>query len=65
VVAHILGGGLKFCRSLVGKCISGDDFGGRESIFWISHTNEFSGMAKRAAQPPHEGLHYEAMSEGL
>jgi hypothetical protein len=41
-----------FGPSPSGACIPGDDFGGRESIFSIPHTNEFSGMTKRAPDPP-------------
>jgi len=41
----------KFCRSPNGACMTGDEFGGRESIFWICHTNEFSGWGVLAPEP--------------
>ena len=44
-------GELKFCRSPNGACMPGDEFGGRESIFWICHTNEFSGWGVLAPEP--------------
>ena len=41
----------KIRRSLAGACVTGDEFGGRESIFSIPHTNEFVGACKRALEP--------------
>jgi hypothetical protein len=41
----------KFCRSPNGACTPGDEFGGRESIFWFCHTNEFSGWGVLAPEP--------------
>ena len=38
-------------RSAAGACVPGDEFGGRESIFSICHTNEFVGTCKRAPEP--------------
>ncbi len=43
--------GSKFCRSQYVACTPGDEFGGRESIFWICHTNEFSGLGVPAPEP--------------
>ena len=43
--------GREFCRRKAGACMPGDEFGGRESIFWIPHTNEFSGRCGRAREP--------------
>ena len=40
-----------FCRCPNGACTPGDEFGGRESIFWICHTNEFSGWGVLAPEP--------------
>ena len=41
----------RMCWSDSGACVPGDEFGGRESIFSICHTNEFFGMRKRAPEP--------------
>jgi hypothetical protein len=43
--------GIRRRRSAAGACVPGDEFGGRESIFSICHTNEFVGMRKRAPEP--------------
>lgn len=43
--------GSKFCRSQYVACTPGDEFGGRESIFSICHTNEFSGPPILASEP--------------
>jgi hypothetical protein len=41
----------RLAQSGSGACAPGDEFGGRESIFSIPHTNEFVGMHKRAPEP--------------
>jgi hypothetical protein len=40
-----------FCPCVNRACTPGDEFGGRESIFRICHTNEFSGWSVLASEP--------------